>query len=165
MSRVGEVYKVPYVDQNRYFQFVAIDQTQLNSDVIAVFKLESASDEVAGIDAITQSEIEFFTHTTVNAGINQSLWEKIGSSDVVDSSDALFKEVYYENGLPDIEPFEADSYHSWIIWSINGEWQHIGSEIDKYPNAELGAVFPPDSIVYRIKNGQYEGVPYYGQVR
>lgn len=165
VSRVGEVYKVPYVDQNRYFQFVAIDQTQLNSDVVAVFKLTSAPDEIVELDAITSSDIEFFTHTTVNAGVKQSLWEKIGSSDAVDSSGALFKEVYYENGLPDIEPFEADSYHSWIVWNINGEWQHIGADIDKYPNAELGAVFPPGSIVYRIEYGKYEGIPYYGQVR
>lgn len=164
MSRIGEVYRVKYKDYIRYFQFVAIDQTTLNSDVIAVFNHKSENSEDISLDKIVVSGVEFFTHTTINAGVKQKLWKKVGKTEVVDYSEALFKTAYYKDHLPDIEPFEANSYHSWVIWHVSGEWQHIGADIDKYPQAELGAVYPPEDIVYRIEHGRYDGVPYYGQV-
>ncbi len=164
MSKRGEIYEIPYKSIKRYFQLVAFDETQLNSDVIAVFNYRAKPDEKPSIDDIVDSGVEFFVHTTVNAGVRQELWHKIGKAEIVDYSEALFKEIYDEDGMPTVEP-DADSYHSWIIWHVNGDWQQIGDRVDEYPEAQLGSVYSPSSILYRIEIGRHYGAPYYGQVK
>lgn len=166
MGKIGEVYRVNDLKPARYFQLVALDLTQLNSDVIAVFSSNNdLTDSTDEIDAIVHSGVEFFTHTTVSAGVSNKLWTKIGKTVVVNCDDALFKDIDYNDDFPDWEPYEKDYYHSWVIWRPNEEWRKIGDRLADYPNAELGAVYPPNDVVYRIEHGKYPGVPYYGQVR
>lgn len=166
MSKIGEIYKIEYDDgTQRYFQLVAFDMTTLNSDVIAVFNKHSNRQQDTTIEDIINSGVEFFTHTTVNAGIRQELWTKIGKSSIVDYKNALFKTTDHGTEPPEIESYEADSYHSWVIWHVNEEWQSIGGNIEQYPEAELGHVFAPDSIKYRILHGKYDGPSFYGQQR
>lgn len=167
MSKIGEIYQINGLEHKRYFQLVASDITQLNSDVIAVlsYKGDLPSKPAAKeLNEVTSAGIEFFTHTTVNAGF-KDLWTKIGKAKVVDYKDALFKDIYIKDDFPDWEPYEKDHYHSWVIWQVGGKWKKIGAKIDRYPEAELGMVFSPNNIIYRIEHGQYPGVPYYGQVR
>lgn len=160
MSKIGDVYFIPTL--RRYFQLVAFDRTQLNSDVIAVFNYEGDTKE---IESIVDSGVEFFTHTSVNPGVKQGLWRKVGKSDTVDYSKAQFKDAYFGDSPPEVESYEVDSYHSWVVWGVNEEWQHIGSNIKNYSNAELGHVFAPANIVSRIQNGRYPGPAYYGEYR
>lgn len=168
MSKTGEIYQLNALSPKRYFQYVAKDETALHGDVIAVLNHRGdvspkPSDEE--IQELVNSGTEFFTHTTIEIGVKQGHWSKLGNSKPVDFSKALFKQAFYKDHLPDIEPSDADHYHSWVIWGVGEEWEHIGAEIEKYPQAERGAVFAPQSIVYRIENGKYPGDPYYGQER
>lgn len=166
MSKIGDIYVVKDNEHDRYFQLIAIDSTELNSDVIAIFKLKTKGRASATPTDITTSGIEFCVHTTVSAGVRQGLWKKIGTADVGEYSKVLFKGVKYPNdGLPDIESYEANSYHSWIVWHINGEWQQVGADIDRYKDAYLGGIYPPESVIYRIKHHRFEGPAFYGQVR
>jgi hypothetical protein len=168
VSKIGEIYRVDTLNPKRYFQLVASDMSQLNSDVIAVFAYSGALPEkptTDDLEHVLKSGVDFFTHTTVSAGPMQHLWSRIGKADPVNYKKALFKDVDYGDDLPDIEPYEADHYHRWVIWKVGKNWKQIGSKIEKYPEAELGMVYPPSDIVYRIEHGEYPGVSYYGQVR
>ncbi len=165
MSKQGEIYEIPYKSVKRYFQLVASDKTVRNSDVIAVFNFRAEVNDKPLINDILNSGVEFFMHTTVDAGVTESLWYKIGKAEVVDYSKALFKDIYHENAEPKVEPYEVDSYPYWVVWHANGERTQIGADVDIYPEAELGLVHSPDEVVYRIEVGKYSDLPYYGQER
>ena len=165
MTKLGDIYQTN-TRPIRFFQLVGFDETQLGSEVIAVLKGDAPSyPSDIELSRLIASGAEFFTHAMVAVGLKDGSWKKIASGPVVDAKKAIFKVAYYKDDLPDIEPYEADNYHSWVIWAISGKWKQIGSKIDKYPDAELGMVYPPEDILYRIEHGEYPGVPYYGQVR
>ena len=166
---MGGIYEFSELNPKRYFQLVALDMTNLNSDVIAVFQpvdLPNTLSPEERIQQILQTKVEFFTHTMVPLGVKQGVWSKIGTATPVSFKDALFKDIFYKDGLlPDVEPYEADHYHSWVIWHVGGEQRKIGAKVERYPQAELGHVYPPEDIIHRVVHGKYLGVPYYGQVR
>ena len=168
MHKMGGIYQFSSLNPTRYFQLVALDMTCLNSDVIAVFQpvdiSEAVSDEER-IQRILKTKVAFFTHSMVSIGAKQGEWSKIGTATPVSFKNTLFKDTFYKDDLPDIEPYEADHYHSWVIWHVGEEWQHIGAKVERYPQAELGHVFPPEDITYRVEHGKYFGTPHYGQVR
>lgn len=170
MSRKGEIYATESLTVPRYFQLVDYDATQLTSDVIAVFNSSEELDfntknkKSESVDELMRGDIEFFAHTTVTAGVRRGLWRRVASGEPVDYANALFKDVSYpENGPPETESYEADSYDEWVVWHVNGPRKKIGSKIGDYPTAELGHIFPPEDIIYRIDHGRYPGPSYYGQ--
>lgn len=162
MSKIGDIYKVNSIEPPRYFQLVAFDETQLNSDVIAVFSYSGEISEKPtqqDIEQVVASGTEFFTHTVVNFGVREKLWSRIGKGKPVNCSNAQFKQAYFP-GLP--KPDTSGAHDDWVVWGISQEWQHIGPNISKFPQAERGEVFPAADVVYRIQNGKYPGAKYFG---
>lgn len=167
MSKVGELYKIDSLEPARYFQFVAIDKTQLNSDAIAVFEYQGNipidTKGNANLELLAHSNVDFYTHTTVKAGEEKNLWAKIGEASLVNYSDALFKRVALKDDDLFLESHEVSSYKNWFIWKINEEGKNV-TDIKKYSKSWRGEIFPPEDIIYRIKKGIYNGTPYYGEV-
>ncbi len=153
--RKGDLFEVRLTSHYWYFQLVDYDMTQLNSDVIAVFKGEyTRPQETTKI--ITQ-DVDFFTHTTVRAGVPE-FWRKVGTAQPVDTSSAIFRGVDYKK---DGRQPSAGKSNQWVIWTIGNDWQYVGKE-EKVPlNAELGPVFNPGAIYKKITEGKY-GQIYYG---
>jgi hypothetical protein len=153
--KLGDIFEVHSDREYRYFQFCALDLTQLNSDVVAVFAgIFTESQEP---EAVKELPIEFFLHTTVRAGV-PDYWERIGTAAPVESSDAVFKDV--DGDRDDRQPFEGMSEH-WKVWHINEDFQYVGP-YEKIPEgAELGWVFSPKNAATRILKGRYEGT-YFG---
>ncbi len=154
VTKAGDVFEIHHQKDYMYFQLACFDLTQLNSDVIAVFKGKYKEPQLP--EDILRAEVDFFLHTTTRAGV-PGLWKKIGKGNVVDASTALFKDVDLEKEEKELN--EGPSEH-WFVWYPNTEWQYVGSH-DKVPeNAMLGLVFNPQGAYNRIVNGKFD-YPYY----
>jgi hypothetical protein len=151
----GDVFEVKTKKGFRYFQLVDKDKPSLNSDVIAVFDGEFSKKKSP--DFAVKSNVDFFALTLVNEGIEE-YWVKVGNTDVVDISTAIFKDVDYEKDPR--QPSEGSSDH-WKIRSVNTNWEYVGKERNVPKNAELGLIFNPESIYRRIASGGY-GQTYFG---
>ena len=155
--RKGDLFEVRKNNSYRYFQLVTYDMTDLNSDVIAVFKGKYSKPQDPS--NITTQAVDFFTHiTAVRFGVPE-FWRKVGTAQPVDFSSAIFKLVdYVKDGRR--QPSAGKSNH-WVVWTIDNDWEYVGKG-EKVPlNAELGLVFDPGSIYKKITEGKYGGV-YHG---
>lgn len=75
----GNIFKVKLANGViRYFQFVGKDKSELNSDVIAIFK-KHYSEEPTSPEMVLNDTIECFMHTSVLAGVKLGLWERVFS--------------------------------------------------------------------------------------
>lgn len=163
-SRIGDIFEVRNGNKNEYgyFQFCALDYYQLNSDVIAVF--EGRYSKPQEVETVISKPVEFFTHTSVRYGVPE-LWQKIGKAALVDYSSAIFKT---SSNKEENEPFHKSTKH-WQIWRIGDEDpKYVGKYSKVPPEAELGLVFWPGRIPYRIFNGKYywtNGTGYFGAER
>ena len=64
-TKIGDVFSAK-TDENtkKYFQLIAYDLTQLNSDVIRVFKEQYPINSNHNLSKIVSGEIEFYIHCT-----------------------------------------------------------------------------------------------------
>lgn len=73
----GNIFKVKLANGViRYCQFVGKDKSELNSDVIAIFK-KNYSEEPTSPEMVLNDTIECFMHTSVLAGVKLGLWERV----------------------------------------------------------------------------------------
>jgi hypothetical protein len=73
VTKNGDVFAVNIDDKTRkFFQLIAFDLTQLNSDVIRAFKEVYSSDELPRIEEIVAGEVQFYSHCVVAWGVK--LW-------------------------------------------------------------------------------------------
>lgn len=162
VTKVGDVYQTKETAEGRrYLQLVAIDLIDLNSDVVVVFADQKGADEPPNIEA--DSEIEFYTHTTVSQGVREGLWEKVGSRAVaVDLSSLVFKS-YYGPDIADVaknmDPgmLPPVPYPNWAVWTPADQERRYVSGAEGIPvKAERGGVFPAPDVLYRIEHGRSE---------
>jgi len=77
-TNIGDVFIVELDnDKKKYFQLIAFDSTQLNSDVIRVFKEEYPSEGEIDLIKIVNSQIDFYAHCVTKFGLKMGLWEKL----------------------------------------------------------------------------------------
>lgn len=150
VTRIGDIFEVPLdAASKRYIQYIAIDQTQLNSSVIRAFKKVHLASENPSPDEIVKDEVDFNAHTVLRAGIVQNLWKKIGKSKDVGSLNILFR------GTNDILDPTIKVSENWHVWKISGPPKKIGRLIGEYEKAEIGSVLPANFIVERMKTGTF----------
>ena len=154
VTKVGDIFEVVIEEgYKKYIQLVAIDSHQLNSDVICVFETKYRFDEKPSIDLITSDRMDFYTHTTVSAGVKWLDWVKIGRSDELGRLDNLiFKHTDdYGQGV--------EQSNFWRVWGVSGKIYRIGNLTDQYRKTEYGLIFSPESVVERMRTGEVD--PYY----
>ncbi|GAA4314462.1 hypothetical protein [Compostibacter hankyongensis] len=79
-TRIGDVFSVDIEgNYKKYFQLVAFDLAQLNSDVIRVFERKYPLNADPGLSEITNEEVVFYAHCVTKLGIKMNLWKKIGN--------------------------------------------------------------------------------------
>ncbi|MBE2165778.1 hypothetical protein IIQ44_12090 [Acinetobacter oleivorans] len=150
-TKIGDVFVVKLGnDKKKYFQLIAFDLTQLNSDVIRVFKEEYPLEGDIDLIEIVNSEIDFYAHCVTKLGLKMSLWEKVGNIRELGNINILFRS---SGDHPKI-----DVSNNWWVWKVNEPQQYVGKLDGKNLYAEIGSVIPPDSIIYRIKTGKYDFV-------
>ena len=157
----GDVFFVKIDNLNkRYFQYITNDLKQLNSDVIRCFKKIYAIEETPNLDEIVKDEIFFYAHCVTKWGVKLGYWEKVGNiSDVGTFDHILFRGTTDYGARKGEEPIMISN--NWYVWKINDkDFTSIGKLSNEYRRAEIGMVINPESIVYRVKTGEYD-FPFY----
>lgn len=150
--RKGDVFCVILSNcKKAFFQYVEDDKTQLNSSVIKVFRQIYEEDYLPDLERIVQDEVLFYAHTMLRVGLKQGIWEKVGN---VKQKEEL--EIYKFRLFEEINFSQITKSYSWYIWEINSPVLFIGELSNEYKVYELGFVFSPFNILYRVENGTYD---------
>ena len=158
-TKIGDIFSVDLDNGNKkYFQYIANDLTQLNSDVIRSYKKEYSKDLVPDYNELLSGEIDFHAHTMINIGVKQNLYTQEGKHVVYpDISGILFRgtnDAGHGPGKPQVYISE-----NWFVWNINDkDFKSVGKLEGENRNAEIGSVIPPFMIVERIKTGKFNFV-------
>lgn len=148
---VGDVFAVP-LEQGvlGFFQYIAHDSTQLSSHVVRAFKERKRADETVDAKEIVSDEIHFHAHVFLSVGIKLSFWSKLSLADVVGGENVLFRDS------TDYGKSKDKVSNNWFVWAVGGPHDPVGPLRGSDRSAEIGIVVPPDSLVYRMKNGIYD---------
>ncbi|ASE62038.1 hypothetical protein CEQ15_11320 [Chryseobacterium indologenes] len=158
-TEIGDIFSVSLDNGNKkFFQYIANDLTQLNSDVIRVFKKEFPDTETVDITELLAGEIDFHAHTMINIGVKQECYTQEGKSNVYPAIDKiLFRDTNDYGKKVGEEPIKISN--NWFVWKINDKnFQVVGVLEGENRTAEIGIVIPPFAIVERIKTGKYNFV-------
>ena len=151
-TRIGDVFSVPLDGSSKkYFQYIANDLTQLNSDVIRAFKKTYPLNATADLLEVVRDDVDFYAHVVVKWGIEMNLWEKIGNVPYSETPDVLFRDSKdYGRKLK--------TSYDWRVWKINEKFRAVGSLVGDYQKAEIGVVVAPPDVVQRMRTGEYDFV-------
>lgn len=155
-TKIGDVFSVNIDTNNKkYFQLVAFDLTQLNSDVIRAFKKVYPINANPDLSEIVNGEVEFYAHCVTKLGLKMGYWESVGNiSDVGKTDHILFRDTNDAGSKPG-EQIKISQ--KWYVWKINeNDFTRVGKLAGENRKAEIGIVISPDSIVYRMQTGRYD---------
>jgi hypothetical protein len=153
ITKKGDVFCAALNDtQKKYFQFVGLDLTQLNSEVIRVFKKTYLIDERPVLEDVVKEEIDFYAHVVVKWGIQMKLWDKVGNVPGVGEVNQLFR-ASDDYGNPQVSVSS-----NWRIWKINEPFIKVSKLRGDYQRAEIGVVVAPGNVLKRMQTGKYDFV-------
>jgi len=155
-TKIGDVFSAKIGNnKKRYFQLVAFDMTQLNSDVIRAFKELYPIGSNPDLFEIINGEVDFYAHCVTKLGIKMNIWEKTGNiKEVGDTSKILFRGTSdYGSGMGE-EPIKNSN--NWYVWRINDEdFTQIGKLKGENREAFIGLVINPLGIIELLKGKKY----------
>lgn len=152
-TKIGDVFFAKINDNSKkYLQYIVNDLTQLNSDVIRVFKKVYHIDDNPDLSEIINKEIDFYAHCVTKWGVKLGYWHKVGNIDNVGELNVLFRSIGDEGNQ------QMKISQNWWIWKINENQRRVGKLEGENQKAEIGSVIPPDSIVHRMQTGEYDFV-------
>lgn len=157
-TKLGDVFLVQ-IDENtkKYFQYIANDSNQLNSDLIRVFKKKYRIQEKVELHDIINDEVDFYAHCVTKFGVKMGLWEKVGNVLFKGEIDVIFRDTNDYGRRVGDQPIKISE--SWYIWQIKDkDFTRVGKLSGENRKAEIGVVIPPLSIIERIKTGKYDFV-------
>jgi len=159
VTKIGDIFSVEISEtEKKYFQLVAFDLTQLNSDVIRAFKETYPINEKDDVSKIIEGDVQFYAHCVTNISVKMGFWKKVGKvKEVGQTNNILFRGSSDYGRYPRRKIISED----WYVWKINENTTKVGKLIDEYQKAEIGLVFSPDSIVYRMRTGEYDYMEFY----
>lgn len=158
-TSIGNIFSVKISEnEKKYFQLIAFDLTQLNSDVIRAFKKVYGINEQPPLSEIVNGEVEFYAHCVTLFGAKLQLWEKVGSiPDVGDIKHIIFRGSRDSGRKLGEEPVKISQ--RWYVWHIgDDDFKYVGKLRGKNREAEIGMVMTPYDIIDRIQTGKYNFV-------
>jgi hypothetical protein len=157
-TKIGDVFSVK-IDEGskKYFQLVAFDLTQLNSDVIRAFKEVYPIDANPDLAEVLNGEVEFYAHCVTKFGVKMELWEKVGNKpDLGNIKQILFRNSEDYGSKVEKEPIKISD--KWYVWRIGEKFKDVGRLEGENRKAEIGIVVNPYDVLERIKTGKYSFV-------
>ena len=150
-NRIGDIYRVWLDNGNqRFFQYIARDKSQLGSTVIRVFKREYPTKYIFNPEEIVNDEVDFYAHTAL-CGNMERFWQKVGKSKNIGDIENIMFRLFDEGNYGHL----TKSYN-WYVWTINKEYIHIGELTEYYKkHADVGFIFSYNTILSKIKTGKY----------
>jgi hypothetical protein len=148
---IGDVFEAR-VDSSakRFFQYVGRDATQLDSHVVRVFRTVYDASESPSLRLVVADDIDFHAHVLLGLGIKQQAWIKVGHEASPRDVDVLFRDTN-DFGNPAVA-VSGD----WFVWRVNKPAERVGKLGQRYREAEIGVVVPPDSLIHRMRSGRYD---------
>lgn len=152
-TKIGDVFVVNVSNsEKKYFQYIISDITQLNSDVIRVFKKKYSLDFNPSLLEIVTNEIEFYAHCVTKLGLKSGSWNYVGNIQFLgDTNHILFRDSEDYGKIPTTKISQK-----WWVWKVNNEQHYVGKLEGENQKAEIGLVINPESIVYRMVHGVYD---------
>ena len=151
VTKIGHIFCVEIDGVYKcFFQFIAVDETELNSTVIRVFKTHYPMDYKPNLDEIVKDNIDFYAHVLLNDGVRNGSWYRVGKHSNLENIDnIMFKDYEYITSTE-----RADGI--WFVWIINGETMNLGRLLpEMYKDIPDGGIFPDTFIIRKIKTGHY----------
>ena len=155
-TKIGDVFSVKIDENNKkYFQLITFDSTQLNSDVIRVFKKVYSLDENPELSVLINDDISFYAHCVTKFGLKMGLWEQVDNLSNVGEIDHILFRGSSDSGVRvGQEPIQISE--KWYVWHINdNDFTTVGKLEGDNRNAEIGVVVNPYDVLDRIKTGKY----------
>ena len=145
-KKIGDIFRVPLGDGRiRFFQFIAKDESNLNADVICVYKRHYNAIDKPLIEEIVNDSIDFYAYTLINLGVKSSIWGKYGSCPI--NTDRVSSIVFRDSLDYGHYPGRHFVSNKWVVWRINGPRVFVGKLPKEYHNAYIGMVCAPENIV------------------
>ena len=146
------MFEVPLKSRMKgYIQYIGNDLTQLNSDVIRVFKRRDKVEAEISVDDILKDGIDFYSHVVdVQHGVKDGSWSKIGNSENLGDLKAPFFRSSRDYGDPSIKVS-----HKWDVWRMNETDEYVGELKGENARAEIGSVTWPKKIAERMQTGEF----------
>lgn len=159
VTKIGDVFMVQVNEhQVKYFQLIAFDLLQLNSDVIRGFKETYTVKDLPPIDKIVDGEVEFYVHCVTKFGLKMNLWKKYGNSSNLGSLENILFRDTNDCGVKEGDLTIRIS-HNWYIWKLgDSDFSRVGKLIGENRKAEIGIIMDPISIFEKVKTGDYGGL-------
>ena len=157
VTKIGDIFSVALNNGNqRFFQYIANDYSQLNSSVIRVFKKEYPAEYELNSEEVVKDEVDFYAHVILKFGIIEGAWQKVGKSqDVGDTENILFR-MYCSDAVDHKDRL-------WYAWYINNDNRFdVGVLSESFRKvSDIGLVFSAKSIIGRIKDGRMPGTMFW----
>ena len=158
-TKIGDIFYVEMDENNKkYFQLIAFDLYQLNSDVIRTFEKSYPIDSNPNLSEIVAGNVEFYAHCVTKFGLKMGLWKKYGNIADVGKTDHIIFRGTSDYGVKTGEqPIKISQ--NWYVWRL-GDLQTVwvGKLNGENRDSEIGLIMNPYDIIGRIKFGKYPGV-------
>jgi len=157
ITKIGDIFSVALNNGNqRFFQYIANDYSQLNSSVIRVFKKEYPAEYELNSEEVVKDEVDFYAHVILKFGIIEGAWQKVGKNqDVGDTENILFR-MYCSDAADHKDRL-------WYAWYINNDNRFdVGVLSESFRKvSDIGLVFSAKDIIGRIKDGRMPGTMFW----
>ncbi len=149
--KIGDVFSVRLQNNElKFFQYIAVDKNQLDSEVIRAFKHAYLIVETPDMLTIIKDEVDFHAHVMLKLGVKLGYWNKVGNCNIKgDLSEVMFRDTN-DYGKPEIKISQR-----WWVWKIGGQPKYIGKLKNKNKQAEIGIIVTPPDIIERMQVGKY----------
>lgn len=149
--KIGDIFELALQnDQKSYVQYIGNDKTQLNSDVIRVFKSRYSREEKVSLKAIVQDQVELYLHVTgVEFGVDDHTWTWFGHVEDLGSLHGIFFKGSYDYGNPEIKKSER-----WYAWELNGPMVPFNEMKIESTTVNMGVVMRPKDVRAFMETGK-----------
>lgn len=147
---IGDVFEVRTKNNKvGYFQFIGLDFTQLNSEVIRIFNQVYELGLEPKLDEIVIDKVKCNTHISIKLGYKMNLWDKIGNVALEES----FESPYFRDTL-DILNNEIKISKNWRVWRMNESFKDVGMLNEEQKTYDIGPIRAPIEIPEIIEKGE-----------
>lgn len=154
----GDIFRVDLDNgKSRFLQYVMLDPSEMNSEVVRIFKYESKQTEEAELKDVVKSGVDFYVHVVVKLGIQLGIWTKVGNLPIENGFEPpRFRDVtpitdFIVNGQ--VQYCETDA---WVAWQAGQEFEDrktIGKLNERTEKYYLGGIISPYNILKWMKEG------------
>lgn len=146
----GDIFKVNFKEnKNFFFQYLGDDENCLNGNVIRVFDFETEYIQPK-LKSILESSVKFNTHVFIDNGIEENVYERIGSEKLPRKFEMpIFKHYEAIDFIPQVKT-------GWTVWQVGGSKEYLGKvELpEKYRNIPFDGVKSSEAIIEWYETGK-----------